>query len=219
MEELESLRREAIRALTDAVGDDRLTLDQFEERVGLVMQAHNGATIDAITADLLPTGPYPASHLMTRTMAIPRGLGPVAPADLLRITSVLSSSKRAGSWTVPHRLEIKIMMGEVTIDLRDAVFCSDVLDIELNMLFGSLTLIVPAGVQVENECEERFASTTHSTRSTRSTRGTGSLGLLLRLTGQVRWSSVEIKEKRRTGEEAPAKGLKRLFAGRNDADD
>ncbi|HLB54135.1 MAG TPA: hypothetical protein VJK71_03430, partial [Gemmatimonadales bacterium] len=122
---------------------------------------------------------------------------------------VLSSSRRAGSWTVPLRLEIKVVMGELTIDLRDAVFCSDVLEVDLDVLLGSLTLIVPAGAQVENECEERWSSTTHSTRSAR---GVGPIGLLIRLAGRVRWSSVEIKEKRRSGEEPPS-AWKRLLGG------
>jgi len=200
MKDLESQRRDAIRTLSGAVAADRLSVEQLEARLALIRQAPNRATLDAIVADLLPSGPFPAASapIPTRPHRDVLAVAPVAPAELLRVKTVLSSSKRAGSWTVPLRLEAKVVLGELTIDLRDAVFCSDVLDVELDILLGSFTLIVPAGAQVENECEERWSSTTHSTRSTR---GANPIGLLIRLTGQVRWSNVEIKEKRRSGEE------------------
>ena len=209
MDELEPMRQDAIRLLSTAVATDRMSIDQFESRLALVRQAPNRATLDAIVADVVPSGAYPLVPAGTRPYPISPSLAPVAPAELLRIKTVLGSSKRAGSWTVPLRLEAKVVLGELTIDLRDAVFCSDVLDIDLNVLLGSLTLIVPAGTQVENESEEKFSSTTHSTRSTR---GGSPIGLLIRITGQVRWSSVEIKEKRRSGEEEPSL-LKRLTGG------
>ena len=204
MAELESLRHDAIRTLSSAMASDRLTVEQFETRLALVRQAPNRATLDAIVADLLPSGPYPSPPSMTRFIP---ATAPVEPAEVLRIRTVLSSSKRAGSWTVPLRLEIKVVLGEVTIDLRDAVFCSDVLDVDVDVLLGSLTLIVPAGAQVENDSEERWSSTTHSTRSSR---GAGPIGLLIRLSGRVRWSNVEIKERRRSGEE-PDSALTRLL--------
>jgi hypothetical protein len=209
MAELESLRHDAIRILSGAVASDRLSVEQFESRLALVRQAPNRATLDAIIADVVPSGGYPTAPRFVPAVPDHAAFAPVEPAELLRIRTVLSSSKRAGSWTVPLRLEAKVMLGELTIDLRDAVFCSDVLDLELDALLGSFTLIVPAGAQVENECEERWSSTTHSTRSTR---GGEPIGLLIRLTGRVRWSNVEIKEKRRSGEEEP-RGLKRLLGG------
>jgi len=208
MSELESQRHDAIRILSGAVASDRLSVEQFESRLALVRQAPNRATLDAIVADVVPSGRYPASSGFVPVAADHTAVAPVEPAESLRIKTVLSSSKRAGSWTVPLRLEAKVVLGELTIDLRDAVFCSDVLDLDLDILLGSFTLIVPAGAQVENECEERWSSTTHSTRSSR---GVGPIGLLIRLTGRVRWSSVEIKEKRRSGEEEPA--WKRLLGG------
>ena len=208
MDELESLRRQAIRELSAAVADERISIEQFEARMELIKQAPGRATIDAILADLQPSESYALTHDSPYPAALSTGLPPVEPAELMRIKTVLSSSKRAGSWTVPLRMELKVVLGELTIDLRDAVFCSDVLDIDLHLLLGNFVLIVPAGAQVENECEERFSSITHTTRSTR---GGGSLGLLIRLTGHVRWSNVEIKEKRRTGEEPQVSGWKRLL--------
>ena len=208
MEDLEAVRRDAIRALSSAVASEQLPPDQLESRLSLIRQAPNRATLDAIMADVSPSGGYRAAAFPLAPLEH-RAVAPVAPAELLRITTVLSSSKRAGSWTVPLRLEIKVVLGELTVDLRDAVFYSDVLDVDVDVLLGSLTFIVPAGAQVENECEERWSSTTHSTRSVR---GTGPIGLLIRLTGRVRWSNVEIKEKKRSAEESE-RGWRALLKG------
>jgi len=210
MDDLDPLRRDAIRLLSTAVATDRMSIEQFETRLVQVRQAPNRATLDAIVADVLPSGPYPMAHEVTRSFPIPSHLAPVEPAELLRIRTVLGSSKRAGSWTVPYRLELRAVLGEITIDLRDAVFGSDVLDIDIEAKFGSITLIVPAGAQVENECEEKLSSSSHSVRSAR---GATPLGLLIRLTGRVVMSSLEIKEKRRTGEEEEPSAWRRLLGG------
>ena len=210
MEELESLRHEAIRVLSSGVAADRLTVEQFESRLALVRQAPNRATLDAIVADVIPSGGYPVPAGLVAVVPDHTALPPVEPAELLRITTVLGTTKRAGSWTVPLRLQLRVVLGELTIDLRDAVFGSDVLDIDLRAKFGSITLIVPAGTQVENECEERLSSSSHSTRSAR---GASPLGLLVRITGRVVLSNLEIKEKRRSGEEEEPGWLRLLKGG------
>ncbi len=208
MDELEAERHQAIRALSAAVTAERLPVEQFESRMALVRQAPNRATLDAIIADLTPTDEYDPPVQIRHHPDYPAPADPVAPAEVLRVSAILSSSKRAGSWTVPYRLEAKVLLGDLTIDLRDAVFFADTLEIELDVLLGNLVLIVPAGTQVENECEERWSSTTHSTRSTR---GSQPIGLLVRIGGRVRWSSVEIKEKRRAGDQPG--GWRKLLGG------
>jgi hypothetical protein len=205
MDQLELERQEAIRQLSRGLSSDRITVEQFESRLALVRQAPNRATLDAIIADLLPTGEYDPPVPMAMTpYGEPVDTGAITPAEVIRISTVLSSSKRAGSWTVPYRLELKVVLGDLTIDLREAVFFSDTLEIDMDILLGGLTLIVPAGTQVENETNERWSSTSHSTRSTRGMR---TVGLLVRITGRVRWSNIEIKEKRRPGEPSPLQKL------------
>jgi hypothetical protein len=209
MDDLESLRYEAIRTLSAAVATDRLPVEQLESRLAQVRQAPNRATLDAIVADVLPTGSY-APAVFEPEIADHTAVAPVEPAEYLRIVTVLGSTKRAGSWTVPFRLDLKVILGELTIDLRDAVFCADVLDIDLHVTFGSLTLIVPAGTQVENECEERFSSSTHSMRSAK---GAPRIGLLIRLTGRIVFSNLEVKEKRPSADAPPKRGLMKLLGG------
>lgn len=193
MSDLDSARREAIRVLCQAQAHDHLSVEAFESRLEQVRHAPNEATLAAILADLdelaLPpaviSDRYPA-------MADHTGVAPVSPAEHLRLSSVFGSTTRAGSWTAPHTLAARVLFGEMTIDLRDAVFGADVMDIEINVALGSFTLIVPAGTQVENEVEETLSSSTHSTRSAR---GASPNGLLIRVTGKAFMGSVEVKEK------------------------
>ncbi len=210
---LEGLRSDAVRLLAAAVASDRMTIEQFESRLPLIRQAPNQATLDAIVADVVPSGGFSVPTGLQMVVADHTRLAPVEPAELLRVRTVFSSTKRAGSWTVPLQLELKVLMGDLTIDLRDAVFCSDVLDIDLNVLLGNLTLIVPAGAQVENQAEERWSATSHSTRSAKGARP---IGLLIRITGKVRWSNVEIKEKRRSGEEPESSAWRKLLGTGDD---
>lgn len=210
MDELEPLRQEAIRVLSTAVASDQLPVEQFESRLVLVRQAPNRATLDAIVADVLPTGGFLVSHPPQRVAADHTWAGPVEPAEELRISTVFGSTKRAGSWTVPLHLTLKVFAGEITLDMRDAVFGSDVVDIDVSILMGGVILIVPAGAQVENDCDERFSSSSHSTRSAR---GVSPIGLLIRIGGRVRFGNIEIKEKRPSAEEPEKKGLMRLLSG------
>ncbi len=207
MDELLAERQQAIRALATAVAGNRLPVEQFESRLALVRQAPNQASLEALVADLVPSGEYEPGQ--PADPGDPAEPVPVAPAEVLRVAAILSSSKRAGSWTVPYRLEIKVVLGDLTIDMRDAVFFHDILEIELDVLLGNLELIVPVGTQVENECEERLSSTTHSTRSVR---GSQPIGLLIRIGGRVRFSNVEIKEKRPSWDKGPSI-FQRLLGG------
>ena len=155
--------------------------------------APNAATLAAILADL-DEWVFPPAIISDRypVAADHTGVAPVSPAEHLRLSSFFGSTTRAGSWTAPLSLAAKVLFGEMTIDLRDAVFGADVMGIEINVSLGSFTLIVPAGTQVENEVEETLSSSTHSTRSAR---GTSPNSLLIRVTGTAFMGSVEVKEK------------------------
>jgi hypothetical protein len=215
MSDLDATRRDAIRILCQAQAQDRITVEAFEARLDQIRQAPNRSTLAAIVADLEPSGSYPVPVTATARYPLPADhtdVAPVSPAELLRIGSVFASTKRAGSWTVPLEIHARVLIGDMTLDLRDAVFATDVLDVEVDAMLGSFTLIVPAGTQVENEVEEVMSSSSHSTRSARGTRLNG---LLVRIRGRALFASVEVKEKLPTGELGPG-GLWSKLLGRGD---
>jgi hypothetical protein len=211
MSDLDAARKDAIRILCQAQAQDRLSVDAFESRFEQIRQAPNRPTLEAIIADLEPTGPYPVAQIPTARHVVPldrSDVAPVSPAEFLRIGSVFASTKRAGSWTVPLEIHARVLFGELTLDLRDAIFAADAVDIEVDVVLGSFTLIVPAGTQVENEVEETMSSSSHSTRSARGIRLNG---LLVRLRGRALFGSVEVKEKLPTGVPGPGGLWQRLL--------
>ncbi|MDX2059380.1 MAG: hypothetical protein SFV24_16335 [Gemmatimonadales bacterium] len=213
MADIDSARREAIRILCLAQASDQLSVDAFETRLEQVRHAPNAATLAAILADLDQAAlPVPLTTTSSLEAIGPRTdeMAPVSPAEFLRLASVFGSTARAGSWTVPLAIEARVLLGEMTIDLRDAVFGSDVVDIEIDVALGSFTLIVPAGTQVENEVTETLSSSTHSVRSARGARPNG---LLVRLQGKALLASVEVKERFPSGQGKPKSMLQRLLGG------
>ncbi|RIQ16679.1 LiaF domain-containing protein, partial [Jiangella rhizosphaerae] len=77
---------------------------------------------------------------------LPPSDGPVRPAE--RITSVLSNEKRRGRWEVPARIDVTSILGEVVLDFTEAVVRTPEVEIQTAIVLGSLTLIVPEGIDV-----------------------------------------------------------------------
>jgi hypothetical protein len=66
------------------------------------------------------------------------------------IFSVMGGHERTGSWIVPRQLKIVVLMGGAEIDLRDARFGAGLTEIEVFVMMGGVSLIVPPGVRVES---------------------------------------------------------------------
>jgi len=218
MTNLETARRDAVARLCLAQASGLLSVEAFGERYSLVGEATSVATLEALVADLeleetapLPvtmrTGavdvePYDSGYSTAQSLA-------VEPASSLRIPAVFGSAVRAGTWTVPEHLEVMCTMGEVKLDFRDATFPHDTVVIDVSVTLGSLTLIFPPGTQIENECEEFMASSSHPRRGRKRAPPNG---LLIILQGHVRLGEINIKERVPTGEEEPrATAIKSFF--------
>ncbi len=190
--DLDAARRDAIHALCVAQAEDRLSVELFEQRLLLLREAPSAAAVRQIVGDLETTGDY---GLAVHSAPIPAA---VAPLERLRVSAVFSGAKRSGRWTVPLSIETRIMFGSVRLDLRDAWFESDTLDVEVDAVCGSLELIVPPGTQVEIEVSETMSGSDHK-------RGRGASaadwnGLLVRLTGSMFMSGLKVIERPPTAE-------------------
>lgn len=177
-----------------------LSVDQFDQRYGLIGGAETAAAVQAIVADLEPeTGfydlPIPVESATPTPTPLPtpfRTPLPMELAESIRLPTVLGSTKRQGVWSVPPELHCLVILGELVLDFRDAHFVSDAVTVDLSATLGSVTLIVPPGTQVENECHEILSSSTFPKRGRRSAPPNG---LLVVLTGRAFFSDVTVKEK------------------------
>lgn len=129
-------REQAIVRLHDACGEGRLTLEEFSERVQLVIGARTRGQLAPITADL----PARATRAVSR------------PTKSQRLTiAVMSEVKRRGRWRVEDGVTAISVMGSCTLDLRNAVTEGEEIWINTYVVMGQVKIIVPPGTPVEME--------------------------------------------------------------------
>lgn len=208
MDELSSARRDAIARLCRAQAAGLISVGTFEDRYALIREASSTASLEALVADLADEDrtPLPLSgHAPVFTRADVEldeasEITPVEVAPPVRIPAILSSAERAGSWNVPDHISALVILGELTLDFRDAVFTSDTVLLDLSITLGSIKIIVPPGTQIENECHEVFSSSSYPKRGRKRSQPNG---LMIIVQGRMVMGDLTIKERPPTGEEQP----------------
>lgn len=150
-------RERVAEALRQAAGEGRLTLTELEERLDATFKARTYGDLQPITTDL-PQGPYPMPGAATpqwqRSPAQPPQshqrpeVRPGVPVAKEQINAILSEEKRDGRWEVPQRLDITPILGSVELDFTQAIVRSPEVDIKIGVVLGSVTIIVPEGIDV-----------------------------------------------------------------------
>jgi hypothetical protein len=140
-------RDQSVELLRSAVVDGRLTLEEFTERVELAQAARTDLELAALSRDL------PARRSATR----PPSVATDAPAAE-RHRAVCSRISRSGPWSLPARGSYSSIFGTIDLDLRQARLSADVTELEVFNLFGTVTVIVPEGVEVSVDGGGLFAS-------------------------------------------------------------
>jgi hypothetical protein len=72
--------------------------------------------------------------------------------------AVCSRLVRRGAWELSARSSFRSYFGTIVLDLRQATLHGDVVELEIFNLFGTVTLVVPQGIQVTVEGGGMFAS-------------------------------------------------------------
>ncbi len=190
-DDLKQARREAVHALCVAQAREQLSVELFEQRLALVREAPTTAAVWQILGDIGDPGGDDRLQRLDTPLPVDQPAA-VAPLERLRVSAIFSGAKRSGRWTVPLVIEARIRFGNVKLDLRDAWFDSDTVEIEVDAICGALDLIVPPGTQVENEISETLSGSDHK-------RGRASAaewnGLLVRLSGSMFMSGLKISER------------------------
>jgi hypothetical protein len=138
-------RERVVQALSVQFANDRLTMDEFEDRLDRAYKALSVAQLSAVLADLpasipggLPAGTMPL--LVPPSEVPPRGV----------LIAMLGGTERKGSWIVPRHLKVFAFMGGVELDLREASFGPGVTEIDVTVVMGGAEIILPPGVRVES---------------------------------------------------------------------
>jgi hypothetical protein len=125
--------RQAVQArLEIAVGEGRLTLDEFTDRSGRVWAASTSAELQRALEDL--------------PVAV---VGQTTPARST-LVSVIGDIRRRGRWALRQRTTAVLLIGDVELDLRGALITDDD-DIEITIwgAIGDVEVMAPEGVEVE----------------------------------------------------------------------
>ncbi|MEJ3655950.1 DUF1707 domain-containing protein [Actinomycetes bacterium KLBMP 9759] len=130
-EPLDGERSAAQKRLEVAVGEGRLTLDEFTDRCARVWSARDEAEI-ARTLDDLPVEVVGRRQKATSVLV-----------------GVFGDIKRRGRWAVRERVSAFLLFGDTELDLRGAVVTGDEIAIRVYTVFGDAEVVVPEGVDVE----------------------------------------------------------------------
>lgn len=138
-------REQTVTRLRDAVGEGRLTLEEFSERVGAVQLARTDQELATLSRDL-PAAPAP-----------PPG-PPTAATEQESHLALCSHLIRQGPWSLPGRSRWRSWFGTIDLDLREARLSASDTEIAVHNVFGTVTLIVPEGLEVVVRGGGLFAS-------------------------------------------------------------
>lgn len=131
-------RARTTRRLTEAVGEGRLTLDEFSERSRRAYECAGRDELEALTGDL----PSPPNESEVDTTGRP-------PGKRNWTIAVLGGSDYGGRRRFPARTGFLAFLGGSDIDLRHAVLPAQDVEITMLSIMGGNDLIVPRGVRVE----------------------------------------------------------------------
>ena len=159
--------------LREATVEGRLTLDEFSERYTLAQRARTRGELDLIVRDLPSLG-APA--------------GRIPPA---KVTAILSGVERTGARRLGPLTTVTSLLGTCKLDLRQSTISSEHTTLNVNVVLGSLELIVPPGVDVDIE-----AAAILSSREMKLSRPVAQSGTkpLIHITGTVFCGSIIVRD-------------------------
>jgi hypothetical protein len=192
-------REHVIELLQRATGSGLLDLDEFTRRVDTALAARTRAELNVVLLDLpglahpeRPAHVPPRPGPPVRTGAPAPAVG--SPIGDHEVRSLLGSASRRGAWDVPAHLVVRIVLGSAELDFTEASIPHEVVEIEMDVVAGSVEMRVPDGSRVERDA---LQATLSSVEVRTRTRQDGVAGTVFRLTGSVRAGSVEIKPPKR----------------------
>jgi Domain of unknown function (DUF1707) len=180
-------RDRVIDVLRAAVGDGRLTAEEFEERLEATLSSRTLGELATLTADLggVPNLGSASSRLPADTERATENA-----ENVVRIDQRGGSVQRGGHWVVPRRLELRVSWCDVILDFTEAVIGTDTMDIDLNGRGGALVLVLGPGIVVDvNDLAVRYTDV-----DVRSTAEPGApVRLRVQLTGRMRYGHIETR--------------------------
>jgi hypothetical protein len=144
-------REAVVERLREASVEGRLTLSELTERTEAVYLAATHAELAQITADLPGGTGFSPDASVTPSFAAnaPHVAAPSTGKARRWYVAIMGDTKRRGKWRVDQEIGAVAVMGDVTIDLREAEVRTNEIDIVATAVMGDVKIIVPDGVDVD----------------------------------------------------------------------
>ncbi|MFJ7588817.1 DUF1707 domain-containing protein [Streptomyces sp. NPDC097617] len=125
--------------LGDALAEGRLTAEEHSDRLDTLYAVKTVGELELLVRDLPAPGGVHASQAYASPSTALAG-----PPET--IVAVCSSSARKGRWRPgPHTRAVSVM-GDINIDLTEAVFEQQVTEINVTCILGNVEVLVPENV-------------------------------------------------------------------------
>lgn len=130
--------------LADALAEGRLTAEEHSERLDTLYAVKTVGELDVLVRDL------PAAHAAAWTpgAASPPPVAVAGPGggEVETVLAVCSSVSRKGRWRPGALIRVVSVLGDVSLDLTQAVFEQRVTEINVNCVLGNVEIVVPENV-------------------------------------------------------------------------
>jgi hypothetical protein len=129
--------------LADALAEGRLTAEEHSDRLDTLYAVKTVGELDVLVRDL------PAAHAGAWLPAVgapPVPVGGSVGAEAETVLAVCSSATRKGRWRPGALIRAVSVLGDVSLDLTEAVFEQRVTEINVNCVLGNVEIVVPENV-------------------------------------------------------------------------
>ncbi|MFI1199280.1 DUF1707 domain-containing protein [Streptomyces sp. NPDC020883] len=130
--------------LREALAEGRLDAEEHAERIDAVYRAKTVGELEPVVRDL------PAAARRPEPGAEPYAYGPGGPVPDQNLVAIFSAANRKGRWRVPPRINAVAIFGSVEIDLTEAVFPQQRVQINVTSVLGSVEIRVPENVTLRS---------------------------------------------------------------------
>ncbi|MFF4577440.1 DUF1707 domain-containing protein [Streptomyces sp. NPDC001389] len=127
--------------LSDALAEGRLTAEEHSERLDTLYAVKTVGELEVLVQDLPAGAAAAAAHRSAAPVPAVPGAGPVES-----VVAVCSSSARKGRWRPGAHTRAVSVMGDITIDLTEAVFEQQVTEFNVVSVLGNVEILVPENV-------------------------------------------------------------------------
>ena len=153
----DSDRDQVANVLDSAFAEGRLSRDEHDERMESLLRAKTFDDLVGLTRDLVVVAsPTPVPAPASTTYAVAPS---VASSEIDRMVGIFGGAERKGKWRIRRQTEAYALFGGIDLDLREAVFESQVVEIRGFWCFGGMEIKVPAGVEVRDQTSGIFGGT------------------------------------------------------------